>query len=254
MTDTSNLNENIEMGAPSKAAFSRFVTTLGEREGMGSNSRPGLFVHFVDGARNGLLDVDDVADYYSKYARAVAAKQNIGYVPQSSEKQQVSKFAVAVKLGQLPQVNGVEVINTAIEVQKEQRAANEGKLPMSPLDGLVAVGRAQLAFPDVMLTRDQINAVMTPAAKDDPLEADRLDKIASAIEKMRTNDKVSEDTKAILDTIIDPLVQRVKQLGGTAADRARAERERKKIAKTQAQLATLMRGNGVPMMSLVAAE
>jgi hypothetical protein len=234
---------NIEQGEMSKAAFGRMVTTLGEREGMGTNSRPGLFVHFVEGAAKGYIAEDDVETYYGRYCKAVAAKQNIGYQPQSSIKQQVSKFKAAVKLGGLIHVNGQEVINVAIDVQKEQRGANEGKLPMSPLDGLVNVARAQLSFPDTPLTREQIDRVMRPTEKDDPTEADRLDKVASAMEKIRTDDDATEDTKTVLDAVITPILDRIKALGGTTAQREAASREQAKLAKQRAGLAKLM---GVP--------
>jgi hypothetical protein len=234
---------NIEQAEMSKAAFGRMVTTLGEREGMGTNSRPGLFVHFVEGAAKGYITEDDVETYYGRYCRAVAAKQNIGYQPQSSIKQQVSKFKAAVKLGGLIHVNGQEVVNVAIDVQKEQRGANEGKLPMSPLDGLVNVARAQLSFPDTPLTREQIDRVMRPTEKDDPTEADRLDKVASAMEKIRTDDDATEDTKTVLDAVITPILDRIKALGGTTAQREAASREQAKLAKQRAGLAKLM---GVP--------
>jgi|GEM_PF-6273430 len=166
-------NQNIEdCSTMTKSAFGRTVTALGEREGMGSNSRPGLFVHFVEGAKHGIITGDDVIDYYSRYAKAVAAKQNIGYMPQSSEKQQVSKFKQAVNLGALVHVNGVDIVNRAIEIQKHQRAANEGKLFMSPLDGLCAVARAQCAFPDASLSDEQIDLVMRPKEGDEKTEAD----------------------------------------------------------------------------------
>jgi hypothetical protein len=234
---------NIEQAEMSKAAFGRMVTTLGEREGMGTNSRPGLFVHFVEGAAKGYIAEDDVETYYGRYCKAVAAKQNIGYQPQSSIKQQVSKFKAAVKLGGLIHVNGQEVINVAIDVQKEQRGANEGKLPMSPLDGLVNVARAQLSFPDTPLTREQIDRVMRPTEKDDPTEADRLDKVASVMEKIRTDDDATEDTKTVLDAVITPILDRIKALGGTTAQREAASREQAKLAKQRAGLAKLM---GVP--------
>lgn len=236
---------NIEQAEMSKAAFGRMISTLGEREGMGTNSRPGLFVHFVEGTQKGYMVEDDVEAHYGKYCRAVAAKQNIGYSPQSSIKQQVSKFKAAVKLGNLVHVNGVAVINTAIEVQKEQRAANDGKLPMSPLDGLVNVARAQLSFPDAPLTREQIDRVMRPTEKDDPTEADRLDKVATLMEKIRTDDDATEDTKTVLDAVITPILDRIKALGGTTAQREAASREQAKLAKQRAGLAKLMGVNDI---------
>lgn len=238
--ETENTGTNIEQGEMNKAAFARTITTLGEREGMGSNSRPGLFVHFVEGARKGFVSEDDVEAFYGRYCKAIAAKQNIGYQPQSSVKQQVSKFKAAVKLGGLVHVNGQEIVNAAVEVQREQRAANDGKLPMSPLDGLVNVARAQLSFPDTPLTREQIDRVMRPTEKDDPTEADRLDKIAAGMEKIREDDEATEDTKAVLDAVIVPILDRIKALGGTTAQRAQAAREQAKLAKQRAGLAKLM--------------
>lgn len=244
MTDNTT---NIEDGAMTKAAFGRMVTTLGEREGMGSNSRPGLFVHFVEGAKHGVLTADDVTDYYAKYAKAVAAKQNIGYAPQSSEKQQVSKFKQAVNLGALVHVNGIEVIQRAIDIQKVQRAANKGKLPMSPLDGLCAVARAQCAFPDSALTDEQIDLVMRPKEGDEKTEADRLDAVASAMDKLieRKEDPISEESAAILEVCIRSIMEQVKALGGTTAQKKASTKEAAKIAKAKAELVALMvKGNG----------
>jgi hypothetical protein len=236
---------NLETGAMDKAAFGRKVTVLGEREGMGSNSRPGLFVHFVEGAKYGIITADDVGDYYARYAKAVAAKQSIGYIPQASEKVQISKFRQAVALGELVHVNGLEVVNNALRIQREQRAANEGKLPMPPLDGLVAVARAQIAFPDSPLTDDQIDAVMRPKAGDEKTEADLLDAVATQMDKLieRKESPISDLSAEILDTCIKAIMGRVKDLGGTTAQRKAAAKEEAKIAKTKAQLAQLMQDN-----------
>ena len=245
-TNTNPNATNIEDSAMTKAAFGRMVTTLGEREGMGSNSRPGLFIHFVEGAKHGIITGDDVPEYYGRYAKAVAAKQNIGYAPQSSEKQQVSKFRQAVNIGQLVHVDGLDVIHRAVDVQKAQRAANEGKLPMPPLDGLVAVARAQCAFPDSPLTDEQIDLVMRPKDTEEKTEADRLDAIATAMDKLveRKEDPISDESAAVLETCIGALMERVKALGGTTAQKKAAAKEQAKIAKTKADLAQLMARNG----------
>ncbi len=58
-----------------------------------------------------------------------------------------------------------------------------------------------------------------PRAKDEKLEVDKLGAIVDSMNRLRVNEEtpVSEDTETVLQTAIDALMQRIKDMGGTSA-------------------------------------
>jgi hypothetical protein len=236
---------NIEEGGLTKRKLMGTVQTLGKAEGMGENARPYLFTQLVEASHGpgrviGLEDIPHVFDVYSK---AVAASMGIGFKPQSSAKQQESKLRVAVKLGELIHVNGPEIMNRTIELQKKQRK-DFGKNDFSPFDGLVRVARAQLKSDASPLTDEQLEALLTKDVKDAPEEADRLEKIVKAITSLidAKENPVSEGSREALTEAAAPIMTRIRELGGSTAMRKAAEKaERDRDAAEQEMSAMVER-------------
>ena len=246
----SNQPDDDDTGALTIGVFNNRVTNLAKSEARGSSSRPGLGLAIVEAAKAGLVKLDDAPGIHQRYAKGIADAKGVGYVAMPSEDAQVSKLRSFIKLGHLPNVNGIAVMNATADVIRKMTAANNGKpVGGSPFDNMVKVAREQVAMqPNVAFTSDQIEAVLTPLGKDDPLEADRLDKLASAIEKMRTDDKnpLSDDTLTMLDEIQQPILDRIKALGGTTKQiKAAAKAEAKATAMGQ-NLVAYRASNNLP--------
>jgi hypothetical protein len=245
---------NIEPGALTKAKILARVRDLGSKEGLGENSRPGLFLVMCEGARHGLFTKDDVAPAFQSYALSRANARGIGYKPQDSEKQQVAKLGVAVRLGELKFVNGLDVIERVKEAQAEQLQAKDGKLDYSPFDGLVHVARFQLKSPDTLLSMDVIRGLLLKPAKDEPEEADRLERILKAIRSLQDAKEapVSEESLNALQEAAEPLETRIKELGGSSAQRKAAEKAREVAEKAQSQVAELIARANVAQAAIAA--
>lgn len=246
MSDTSSGNtsegENIEGAKMSKRQFDALITKLGEAEGRGDNARPALFVTAVEATKAGILKEDDAEAVFTKYSQKVADAQSIGWKPQASAKQQISKLRVAIKLGLLPpSVDGLELCNRVIAAQKAQRAANDGVLDFSPFDGLVKVGRFQLRDPDNRLPDDVIDGLLVKPAGNTPEEADRLEKIMKACVTLRDSkeDPVSPESKEVLEDVASSIMTRIKELGGSTSMRKQAAKT-EEVAAQSRQLAQMI--------------
>lgn len=234
---------NIEEASLDKKQVLKRAGVLGRAEGQGSNSRPGLFIATVEAAKARVIVKDDVTTIWTAFMHGLREKQGVGYVPLTSEKQQVSKLAVAVRVGELPQIDPMELMNRIVDAQRKLREAHkEGKLDMSPFDGLVAVSRAQVSMPDTLLEPEQIEALLMKPVSDLPMEADRLEQILKRIEKV-CDDKeepVSQESREVLIEAGSGIMTRIKELGGSTSMRKEEEKQQAKIDKARANLAALV--------------
>jgi hypothetical protein len=204
---------------------------LGKMEGKGDNSRPGIFLITVEGAEKRAITKDHVATIFDEYSRASAAARGVGWKRQDSEKQQLAKLGVAVRLGELPHVSGMKLMETVVAMQKEQRAAQDGKMDYSPFDGMVLVGRYQITkSPGAILSDDVVRGLLIKPAKDLPEEADILERhmkaLNGAADAKKEGSAVSDPSRDVLRQAASLLAQRIAELGGSTADRkARAKAE-----------------------------
>lgn len=245
-----------------KKSVYKMAETFGAQEAQGANSRPALARLAVEAAKRGTLSCEkpkakgaksDVGMLFEHFARGNAAKAGVGYVPQSSEVQQVSKLMAFAKLGALPQVNGVEVFTRAAEIIAKRKLA-DAKDPIAkrPYDSLLAVARAQVSLPDSPLTDAQIEGAMVGDEADVKIEADRLDSIIKSMQKLIDADdlpgkdpRATEQTAKILEIQIGQLNARIIELGGTsAAIKARA-------AAIEAQKAAAAKLAGLQVKTMV---
>jgi hypothetical protein len=123
VVDNTQQDTNIETAALDKKQVLKRAGILGKAEGQGSNSRPGLFIATVEAAKARVVTKDDVAPIWTAFMHGLREKQGVGYVPLPSEKQQVSKLAVAVRVGELPQIDPMELMNRVVDAQRKLREA-----------------------------------------------------------------------------------------------------------------------------------
>jgi len=218
---------NIEGQMTLKQVIAR-AKELGKREGLGDNSRPGMFLLCVDAAKRRAIAKSDVPVIFEDYSKSSAAARGVGWKKQDSEKQQVSKLAVAVRLGELPHVDGMALMEKVVAFQKAERIAMEGKMDYSPFDGMVRVARYQIGSPSVMLNDDVIQGLLKKPAKELAGEADRLAKVTQQIDSLLNakEDPVSDESVASLVNARKIVRARIDELGGTTREVARREKEK----------------------------
>jgi predicted house-cleaning noncanonical NTP pyrophosphatase (MazG superfamily) len=239
MDDNTNTDNQEPEGISRRSVLAK-ATALGRAEGTGSNSRPGLYLLTVEGAKHRVISREDVAAMVQNFSKGHAEKQGLGWTKMASEAQQVSKLNTAIYLGELTHVDGLDVAQRASRALINARSAADAKAAdfLSPFDALVNVARAQVnVSPDTPLSDEQIAMLIRkPDQQDVPIEADRLDKIATLIDKLAGDEKepVSPETMEILEDALGKMMARVKELGGTSKDKREAEREAKKNAKVRA--------------------
>ncbi len=247
-----NEHDNVEAEGISRRQVLAKAMALGRAEGTGSNSRPGLYLLTVEGAKHRVISREDVPALIQNFSKGHAEKQGLGWTKMASEAQQVSKLNTAIYLGELTHVDGLDVAQRAAQALIAARTAADAKAAdfLSPFDALVNVARAQVNVqPDVALSDEQLAALIRkPDAPDVPIEADRLDKIAVAIDKLAGDEKdpVSADTQEILEEALGKLMARIKELGGTSKDKREAEKKAKQEAKTRANYIRVF-GNVQPL-------
>lgn len=219
--------ENIEGKLTLKQVISR-AKELGKREGLGDNSRPGMFLLCVDAAKRRAIAKADVPVIFEDYSKSSAAARGVGWKKQDSEKQQVSKLTVAVRLGELPHVDGMALMEKVIAYQKAQRIANDGKMDYSPFDGMVRVARHQIGVPSVMLNDDVVQGLLLKPAKELAAEADRLAKVTSQIDSLLNakEEPMSDESVTALAKARKTVRDRIDELGGTTADIKRRDKEK----------------------------
>lgn len=244
MSDTSQANTsegNIEEGKQTRRSLFARAETFGKTEGKGDNSRPALFVLATEGSQSRILTevkkpdkTDDADELFARYSQAIATAHGIGWKPQASAKQQVSKLRCAIKLGALTHVNGLEVVNHTLEALKEQRGANEGKNDYPPFDALVKVARFQISSPDQQISKEVIEGLIIKPAKDTPDEADRLEKVMQAAITLADakEDPLSEESIDALSEAASTIMTRIRELGGSTKMRKQAAKAEE--AKNQA--------------------
>lgn len=222
---------NIDEGKLTDKQVIARARTLGQQEGKGDNSRPGIFLITVEGAEKRAITKDHVATIFDEYSRASAAARGVGCKRQDSEKQQLAKLGVAVRLGELPHVSGMKLMEKVVAFQKEQRISQDGKMDYSPFDGMVLVGRYQISkSPGAILDDDVIRGLLIKPAKDMPEEADILERhmkaLNGAADAKKEGSAVSDPSRDTLRQAAKLLALRIEELGGSTADRkARAKAE-----------------------------
>ena len=117
-------------------------------------------------------------------------------------------------------IAGRKTFEKTRDAYKEAVVQNGNKpLTKSPFDALLAAARMQIQYPDEILPDDFILTCVYPKTKDEKLEVDKLGAIVDSMDRLRVNEEtpVSEDTETVLQTAIDALMQRIKDMGGTSA-------------------------------------
>ena len=213
MTDVSNTTttetpavENAEQDTTknitlTRDTFEKEVKSFGTAYGKGMNSRPAMAVRATQAAQQitGISD-KDAKDIYTIFQTAASRAKGLEYKAEASFGVQVSKLKNFLQLGAMPQVDGVAVLDLAVDVIKELTAQEENPLKGSAYDNMVKVAREQLKSPEEPLSEEAIRHLLTP----DATEKTDLDKLIDNYKRVR---KLTETVD------LEPLLEAQTKLG-----------------------------------------
>jgi hypothetical protein len=219
MTASDNAGEGHNSEAPMKALRAE-LRKYGQAEALGSASRPTAAVRLVDAAFDGLIGEGDAESVYGEYQAGMVSvgKRNALTANASSEKVQVSKFRQFIKVGMLPGVDARDVMARAGKVIEDLKKA-EVKM-YAPFDALLNVARKQMETPEIALTDEQIQALVS---KPEPKDKELLDKLIAAY---KSTYKVNEEAKMpSTAAAVQALADAISEAGGDVPPMTKAEKE-----------------------------
>lgn len=235
----------------------REAGTFGRASGMGANSRPSLAMRYLEAAFK-LPDVgpDDAKEIYNKFSQAEARSKGIEHKVGSSANVQVSKLKRFGELGQLPRIDGVEVMTRAVEVISRMARLENSPIVGSTYDNMVKVARVQLSQPNSAMTEAEIEAAITPDRKDKTI-VDRLVDNYKSLSK--TFDEAIKSGTSDVDNLsaaIENVAEQIKALGGDLPPVTKAEKDRAKLIELAAKQGMVITpaGNNVPVETNVEAD
>lgn len=179
--------------ADARDAFFKEVGTLARVAGAGARSLLGVYRATVVATSRGLLSTettkgekDDAAKIYAHYQENYAKKDQIGSVAQ-----QTSKLRAFIKGTLLPNVDGVQLFDTAMQHYRDIKAANPKASLKPEVRAMCDVFTEQLKQPDQQLDDEQIKARLEKNPVDH--DAEHYIKAAmTALEKAYDIDKREE--------------------------------------------------------------
>lgn len=256
---TTNAQENTTPAIPNtgftRESLDKQMEKFGLDIGRGLNARPAMFMACAEAATKINVGPDDASDLYTKAQKKIAASKGIEYVAEGSQKQQVSKLRVALKLGNLPKIDPMQVLYDTTDVIATCEAlGSENPLKQSAYDTLVSVGRKQLEQPEVQLTKEQINSFIT----DPGAETTMLDRVTQQYKALgNLSKKLAEsgiDTTHI-DAAREDVASQILSMDGELPPMTKEEaREREARKLLQAQGYELIKkapdANVIPLAAL----
>lgn len=219
--------------ADKQAALTEAYET-GRKEGNGASARAHFYSTLVAYAKEKRLDVSNSAEVWDQFDKGAAAgaaligglKQSAN--PEDTRKVRVSEVRQFLKMGGIPYIDPVDVMDRSVAIIKKARL--EGRLKSKPTDAMLNVARAQNNDEQNALDDQTIELVIQPTAGEDKVEADALYPLMTGLEKVMKKFGESEE---ITDAIayVD---KRIGDLGGTTKQKRSAAALAKKQQAQQA--------------------
>ena len=204
-------------------AARKHMSGLGKAEasGLGSRRDAGLFL--CNEAYENNIDHRDAEEMYDAYQNALgamASKKHLTSVGdnQKSRTAQISKFRAFIKLGELPGIDGRDVLARAVAISEEVFAG--GTKVLSPFEALRTVCVRQLDQEDEALTNEQIAAAVSKPGSKDKDELDRLIAGYKAAYKLAELVPMEETIE-----VVDVYARAIQKLDGEVPAMSKAEKE-----------------------------
>lgn len=203
------------------------VRELGRESALGKDSLPRLAMRTVEAAALGYIGEDMAKDIYDDYLIAESKKL---IHTDNGKAANASKLKAFIKMGLLPTVDSIDVIQRAAGIHKKMRA--EGPKPQPAYAAYISVARAQLAAPHNDLSDDEIRDAMGAAQKDKTAK-DYMRTAAKAIEKALEIDGMTVSERELAESAL----ARTSEVLGLLIAREDREVKLAQIAMLQSQIA-----------------
>lgn len=190
------------------------IRQFGRDSAEGRDALPKLAMRVVLAAAEGVIDADEADDLYKEYVEA-ETKKAMHERSSNGVKANTSKLRKLIELGSLTYVDGVEIVERAVEVRRTLEEGGAVKVK-AVYPALVDVARAQ-ANVDRALTDEELwEAVAKPSPKDKSVK-DEVVRAQKILDNLITGEKglQCQDAEIVeayhkLDAWITTLVQREK--------------------------------------------
>jgi hypothetical protein len=220
---------------PDRTSALKEAYEMGKREGNGSAARAGFYLNLVAYAKEKRLDVTDSEDSWDNFDKGAAAgAAMVGGMkasdnPTDTRKVRISEVRQFLKMGGIPYIDPVAVMDRAVAIIKKARL--EGRVKSKPTDCMINVARAQNNDEQNELDDQTIEIVIQPKVGHEKVEADALASVINDLEKVT---KKFGESDEVTDAIayID---KRIQDLGGTTKQKRSAAALAKKAAASANQ-------------------
>lgn len=228
--DTNLDHDTSNTGALTRERLEREIRSYGQAYGKGANSRPAMAVRLVEAA-NKLTDVspDDATALYTFFQKGAAASRGVEYTADSEKsfKVQVSKAKRFLTLGELSTIDGIGMMDDAVQIIEELSRMPESPLRGSAYDNMVNVARRQIAQPTVQLTKSDLYEMLSQQAA----EKSDLDKVIDVYKRVyRLAESLAETGVDVsnIDNAVTELAAQITAMDGELPPMTKIEQ--KKIA------------------------
>lgn len=189
---------------------------MGKKEGSGASARVHFYTTLVSWAKDKRVDVSNAEELWDSYDRgAAAAAAMIGGVkhvdnPTDTRKVRVSETRQFLKMGGIPYIDPVEVMDRGMAIIKKAR--QEGRIKAKATDCMIAVARAQNNDEQNPLDDQTIELVIQPKVGAEKSEADALAAVLKELEKITAKYNESDEVNDAMAYV----TKRIDDLGGTS--------------------------------------
>lgn len=208
------------------------ISTFGRAFGLGQNSRPAMAQRCVEAAHK-LANVgpDDAKDLYTKFQQAAAKTKGVEYAADKSFSVQASKLKQFLSLGAAREIDGIRVMNDAVDVIQECVRMAENPLAGSAYDNMVKVARKQLLSPKKQLTMDEIRGIMT----EKPADKDNLERVMDAYRSIyKLAERLTKDgiDATNVSVAVEALGDQIEDMNGEVPSMAESDKKKERALKT----------------------
>lgn len=217
-------------GVVDKAAALADAFEMGKKEGSGAAARVNFYCNLVSWAKEKRVDVSNSEEMWDAFDKGASAGASIiGGIKHiqnetDTRKVRISETRQFLKMGGIPYIDPVEVLDRAMSLIKKARL--EGRVKSKATDCMINVARAQNNDEQNALEDDTIEVVIQPKVGAEKVEADALAGVMGELEKVVKKFGESDE----VNDAIAYVQKRIDDLGGTTKQKKSAAAIAKKAA------------------------
>lgn len=200
--------------------LNKWMRDMGAAEQAGVEALPQAGLRLVRDAADGVIEPSDAEALYMEYLKGKSRKE-VHEHSSGGVSGNTSKMRSIIKLGCLPKVDGVAVLDMVVDVRADLKG-RERKV-LGAYKCFVEAAKAQLAMPEEQLTREVIEGICDQGKKDKSL----IDKLIEDYKRMakRAEEIPTDRMTRALDAIREEIVEQ----GGEVPPTTKADKKRAHI-------------------------